>query len=132
MIERFMERKSLDWDSARVRMLDLQYHDLRPDKGLYYLLERQGLVERIVTDEEIAAAIYEPPQDTRAYFRGECLRRYGSAVFGVNWDSISFGVDDEPINRILMAEPLKGTREHVEELLDRSSTAADLVKNLRS
>jgi proteasome accessory factor A len=113
-------------------MLDLQYHDLRPDKGLYYLLERQGRAERIVTDEEINAAIHTPPLDTRAYFRGECLRKYGGAVFGVNWDSISFGVDGEPIKRILMAEPLKGTKGHVEELLANSPTAADLVKNLRA
>jgi hypothetical protein len=132
LIEGFIERKSLDWDAAQVRMLDLQYHDLRPDKGLYYILERQGRAERIVTDEEIAAAIHQPPQDTRAYFRGECLRRYGSAVFGVNWDSISFGVEDEPIKRILMAEPLKGTKGHVDELLEASPTAADLVRNLRA
>ena len=130
MIESFMQRKSLDWQSPQVEMLDLQYHDLRPEKGLYYLLERQGRVERIVTDEEIVTAIHTPPADTRAYFRGECLRRYGDAVFGVNWDSISFGVDGEPIKRILMAEPLKGTKSHVEELLTSSPTAADLVKNL--
>jgi proteasome accessory factor A len=132
MIEGFMERKSLDWQSPQVEMLDLQYHDLRPDKGLYYLLERQGRAERIVTDEEIAAAVHTPPPDTRAYFRGECLKKYGAAVFGVNWDSISFGVDGEPIKRILMTEPLKGTREHVEALLAESPTAADLVKNLRA
>jgi proteasome accessory factor PafA2 len=132
MIERFMERKSLDWNSPQVEMLDLQYHDLRPEKGLYYLLERQGRAERIVTDDEILAAIHTPPSDTRAYFRGECLKKYGAAVFGVNWDSISFGVDSEPIKRILMAEPLKGTKAHVEDLLESSPTAADLVRNLRA
>jgi proteasome accessory factor A len=132
LIEGFMERKSVDWNSPQVEMLDLQYHDLRPAKGLYYILERQGRAERIVTDDEISAAILKPPEDTRAYFRGECLKRYGAAVFGVNWDSISFGVGEEPINRILMAEPLKGTRAHVGALLDSSPTAADLVKNLRA
>ncbi|NQZ96594.1 MAG: proteasome accessory factor PafA2 [Myxococcales bacterium] len=132
MIESFMDRKELDWGAPQVQMLDLQYHDLRPDKGLYYLLERQGRAERIVSDAEIAAAITQPPSDTRAYFRGECLRRYGSAVFGVNWDSISFSVGDEPIKRILMAEPFKGSKEHVDELLNNSPTAADLVRNLRS
>jgi len=132
MVEGFMERKSLDWDAPQVQMLDLQYHDLRPDKGLYYMLERQGRVERIVRDEQIAAAITRPPEDTRAYFRGECLRRYGAAVFGVNWDSISFSVDDEPIKRIMMIEPLKGSKAHVQELLDNSPTAADLVENLRA
>jgi len=132
MIERFMDRKSLDWNSPQVEMLDLQYHDLRPEKGLYYLLERQGRAERIVADDEILAAVHTPPADTRAYFRGECLKKYGAAVFGVNWDSISFGVDSEPIKRILMAEPLKGTKAHVEDLLNSSPTAADLVRNLRA
>jgi proteasome accessory factor PafA2 len=132
LIEGFMERKSLDWDAPQVEMMDLQYHDLRPEKGLYYVLERQGKAERIVSDEEIISAIRKPPEDTRAYFRGECLRRYGPAVFGVNWDSISFSVDDEPIKRILMAEPLKGSKVHVEELLANSPTAADLVRNLRA
>jgi proteasome accessory factor A len=132
LIESFMERKELDWESPQVQMLDLQYHDLRPAKGLYYLLERQGKVERIVSDEEISRAIHNPPEDTRAYFRGQCLSRYGNEVFGVNWDSISFGIGDEPIKRVLMAEPLKGSKAHVEELLERSPTAVELVKNIRA
>ncbi|HVP31107.1 MAG TPA: depupylase/deamidase Dop [Myxococcota bacterium] len=132
LIESFMERKGLDWESPQVQMLDLQYHDTRADKGLYAMLERQGRVERIVTDAEIAAAVTEPPHDTRAYFRGECLKRYPAHVFGVNWDSISFGIGDEPIKRVLMGEPLKGSKAHVEELLAASPTAADLVRNLRA
>jgi proteasome accessory factor PafA2 len=132
LIENFVGRKGLDWDAPQVQLLDLQYHDLRPDKGLYYLLERQGKVERIVSDEEIARAVHHPPEDTRAYFRGGCLRRFGAEVFGVNWDSISFGIGDEPIKRVLMVEPLKGSKHHVDELFATSPTAADLVKNLRS
>jgi len=132
LIERFMDRKGLDWGSPQVQMMDLQYHDLRPDKGLYYLLERQGQVERTATDEEIVRAVTHPPEDTRAYFRGQCLKRYGGEVFGVNWDSISFGIGDEPIKRVLMAEPLKGSKAHVQDLLERSPTASDLVKNLRA
>ncbi len=132
LIQGFKERKELDWDSPQVHMLDLQYHDLRPDKGLYYLLERQGKVERIVEDEEIRRAIHDPPEDTRAYFRGSCLKLFGSEVFGVNWDSISFGIGDEPIKRVLMAEPLKGSKVHVEDLLSRSPSAADLVRNLKA
>ncbi len=132
LIEGFMERKGVDWGSPQVQMLDLQYHDLRPEKGLYYVLERQGRVKRMVTDEEIERAILYPPEDTRAYFRGGCLRRYGKQVFGVNWDSISFGIGDEPIKRVMMIEPLKGSKQHVEELFNSSPTAAELVRNLRS
>jgi proteasome accessory factor A len=127
-----MDRKGVDWGSPQVQMLDLQYHDLRPDKGLYYVLERQGRVRRVVTDEEIERAILYPPEDTRAYFRGGCLRRYGPQVFGVNWDSISFGIGDEPIKRVMMVEPLKGSKQHVEELFRSSPTAVELVRNLRS
>ena len=87
-------------------------------------------VERILSNDEIEYAIVNPPADTRAFFRGECIRRYGDSVFGVNWDSISFNLGEEPIKRILMNEPLKGTKRHVEELLRQSPTVADLVRNL--
>jgi proteasome accessory factor A len=132
LIEGFMDRKGLDWESPQVAMMDLQYHDTRPERGLYFLLERQGRVERIVGDEEIDRAVIAPPEDTRAYFRGQCLKRYPAEVFGVNWDSISFGIGSEPIKRVLMGEPLKGSKAHVEDLLTSSPTARDLVRNLRA
>ncbi len=132
LIEAFMERKGLDWHAPQVQMLDLQYHDIRPGKGLFYMLERQGRVERVTDEEEILAAIQAPPEDTRAYFRGECLKRYAPEVFGVNWDSISFGIEDEPVKRVMMSEPLKGSKVHVEELLNDSPDAAALVRNLRA
>ena len=132
VIEEYMSRRKVDWGHPQVQMLDLQYHDIRPDRGLYHLLERRGEVDRIVSDEEIARAVEIAPDDTRAYFRGECIRRYPDAVFGVNWDSISFNVGEDPIKRILMNEPLKGTKAHVKELLDASPTATDLVRNLTS
>jgi proteasome accessory factor A len=130
IITEYMARRNVDWQHPQVAMLDLQYHDSRPDKGLYNLLERRGEVDRIIEDEDIQKALAYPPDDTRAYFRGECIRRYGSTVFGVNWDSISFNLGDDPIKRILMNEPLKGTKAHVQELLDSSPTAEDLVRNL--
>ena len=83
-------------------------------------------------NEAVERAIFDPPTDTRAYFRGECIRRYPDSVFGVNWDSISFNVGDEPIKRILMNEPLKGTKAHVQDLLDESTTVDILVRNLTS
>ncbi|MBI3329229.1 MAG: proteasome accessory factor PafA2 family protein, partial [Nitrospinae bacterium] len=130
LLTSYMDRRGDDWGSARLAMIDLQYHDLRPDRGLYFLLERQGAVERIVTEPEIADAIESPPTDTRAYFRGMVLKKFREQVFGVNWDSLSFNLGDGPIKRILMEEPLKGTKAHVQGLLERSNTAAELVANL--
>jgi proteasome accessory factor A len=130
LLTSYMDRRREDWDSSRVAMMDLQYHDLRPDRGLYFLLERQGAVERILTEDEIADAIENPPPDTRAYFRGMVLKKFREQVFGVNWDSLSFNLGEGPIKRILMEEPLKGTKAHVQGLLERSKTAAELVANL--
>jgi proteasome accessory factor A len=130
LIRGYIEKRGLDWGHPQVAMLDLQYHDIRPDKGLYHLLERRGEVDRVIDNEAIELAVHQPPADTRAYFRGECIRRYGRKVFGVNWDSISFDLGEEPIKRILMNEPLKGTKSHVEGLLQSSPTAEDLVRNL--
>jgi proteasome accessory factor A len=72
----------------------------------------------------------DPPEDTRAYFRGQCLKKFKHQIFGVNWDSISFNLGDGPIKRIMMEEPTRGTKHHVQALLDRSETAADLVANI--
>lgn len=130
LLTAYMDRRAENWDSWRVAMMDLQYHDVRPDRGLYFLLERQGAVERIVTEQEIVEAIENPPVDTRAYFRGMVLKKFREQVFGVNWDSLSFNLGEGPIKRILMEEPLKGTKAHVQDLLERSKTAAELVTNL--
>ncbi len=132
LITSYMSKKGCSWKDPRVLMIDLQYHDIREDKGLFYLLQKEGKVERIVREEEIIHAIDNPPQDTRAYFRGMCIKKYKNEVFGVNWDSISFNIGEQSIKRILMAEPLKGTKSHVYELIENSATARDLVNYLSS
>ena len=130
LLLKYMDRKGAGWSDPQIAMMDLQYHDTRPDKGLYYLLERRGDVERVISDDAIERAVFAPPTDTRAYFRGECIRRFGSSIFGVNWDSISFNLGEEPIKRILMNEPLKGTKAHVQDLLDSCTTVEELVRNI--
>ena len=127
-----MDRRAEDWDSSRVAMMDLQYHDLRQDRGLYFLMERQGAVERILTEQDIADAIESPPVDTRAYFRGMVLKKFRDQVFGVNWDSMSFNLGEGPIKRILMEEPLKGTKAATGALFDAATDAADLLRRLQS
>jgi proteasome accessory factor A len=130
LIDAYRSRKGVDWEHPQVHMMDLQYHDIRPDKGLYFLLERRGDIDRVIGNDEIEAALKGPPADTRAFFRGECIRRFPDSIFGVNWDSISFNVGDDPVKRILMNEPLKGTKGHVEQLLDECEDVASLVDSL--
>src|ERR671931_2359304 len=127
LLTNYMERRESGWDDPRIAMMDLQYHDIRPEAGLYYVLERSGAARRMLAEEDIVRSMDDPPEDTRAYFRGQCLKKFKNQIFGVNWDSISFNLGDGPIKRIMMEEPTRGTKRHVQQLLDRSETAADLV-----
>ena len=130
LLEGYRDRDGLDWDSPRLQLVDLQYADIRPDKGLYQRLVARGAMKTLLTPGQAANAAYEPPTDTRAYFRGECLRRYGTSVVAASWDSVIFDVGRESMVRVPMAEPLRGTKAHVGELLDRCSDAASLVAAL--
>jgi proteasome accessory factor PafA2 len=130
LINAYTSRKGCSFDDQRVFMMDLQYHDLRRDKGLFFTLERQGYVERILTDEEILLAMKTPPADTRAYFRGMCLQKYPKEVYGVSWSSIIFDTGDLAVKRIPMTDPYRGTQKLVAEVLERSETAAELLENI--
>jgi len=130
LLHNYCHKHQCGWDDPRVAMIDLQYHDIRPEKGLFYILQRQQRIERILSDDEIAHAVAHPPEDTRAYFRGECLQRYRADVYGVSWGAISFNVGQGTVKRILMPDPGKGTRQHVQELLEKSQTAEELLTNI--
>ncbi|MBA2419468.1 MAG: proteasome accessory factor PafA2 [Nocardioidaceae bacterium] len=129
LLEAYRERDGLDWDNAKLQLIDLQYADLRPDKGLFHRLVRSGRMQRLLTDEEISRAVSEPPHDTRAYFRGTCLSRYPGEVAAASWDSVIFDLPGhDSLQRIPTLEPLRGTRDHVGALLDRSPTAESLIE----
>jgi proteasome accessory factor A len=132
LIETYLAKHGLGWTDSRAVMIDLQYHDIRPGKGLYGKLEEAETVDRIVTDDEVSKAIYDPPKDTRAYFRGMCLQKYSDEVVSASWDSVIFDLKEGPLKKIFMLEPLRGTEAHVRELLNDSPTAADLLRNISS
>jgi hypothetical protein len=76
-------------------------------------------------------AMTEPPSSTRAYFRGKCLARWPDAVVAANWDSVILDVGSDPLRRIPMMEPLRGTKAHVEPLFEQVGTPAELVERLQ-
>ncbi|MGO9343182.1 MAG: depupylase/deamidase Dop [Acidimicrobiales bacterium] len=126
LIEGYQDRHGLDWDDHRLAALDLQYHDLRPERSLFARLD----TEHLVTEQDVLSAVSEPPRRTRAYFRGQCLKRWASSVASANWDSIVFDLGTDPLRRVPMMDPLRGTAEHTEELLKASSSPADLLTRL--
>lgn len=126
LISGYRKRHGLEWGDARLHALDLQYHDLRPEKSL---ARRVGL-ETICDPELVLRGISFPPEDTRAYFRGACLAKFGDEIVSANWDSMVFDVGSEPLRRVAMMEPSRGTASHVASVIESSRTAAELLAQL--
>jgi hypothetical protein len=126
LIGAYRDKHGLDWDDARLAAMDIQYHDLRPERSLS---DRCGL-ERLSTDEEVEVGTTEPPSDTRAYFRGKCLQRWPGSIVAANWDSLVFDIGQDPLRRVPMMEPSRGTEAHVGELLASVSSASELLARL--
>jgi proteasome accessory factor A len=126
ILDGYRERHGLRWNDSRLAALALQYHDLRPERSLS---ARAGLV-RLTTDAEVERATTEPPEDTRAYFRGRCLQRWADQVVSANWDSMVFDIGEDTLRRVPMMEPGRGTRAHVGSVIDESASPADLLARL--
>jgi len=131
LMQRYVERDGLAWDDAKLKLVDVQYHDVRQDRGLYNRMAAAGRVERLVGEDEIRAAIANPPRDTRAYFRGRCLERFRDSVAAAGWDSIIFDVGRDTLQRVPMMDPGRGGADQTEALLDRVTSAAELLDALQ-
>lgn len=131
LLEGMRRRDHLEWDHPRLAAVDLQWSDVRPERGLYHRLVGAGAVERLVAEEDVQAAVTTPPEDTRAYFRGRTLARFGAHVTAASWDSVVFDVPGAPtLQRVPMRDPLRGTRAHVADLLDSAPDVRALLAAL--
>lgn len=131
MIESYMDRKGCGWDDPRMKLMDLQYHDVRPEKGLFYTLERSQLIERIVTEDEIQQAELTPPTGTRAYFRGRCVRKFAKSLYGASWTSVLFEAGSTTIKKVPLMDPHRGSSALTKELLDSVDSVDALLDKLK-
>ena len=122
----YASRNGLHTGDLKLRAIDLQYHDLRRDRCL---ARRVGL-KRLIDETDINAAMLIPPDSTRAYFRGRCVEKFGDAVIAANWDSLVFDLGIDPLRRVPMDDPLRGTADLVANVIDESSTVLELVQRL--
>ena len=130
LLEGYRQREGLGWDAPKLHLVDLQYADVRLDKGLHNRLVARGAVRSLVGSAEVDRAVTAPPEDTRAYFRGRCLDKYPGEVAAASWDSLIFDVGRASLQRVPTLEPLRGTKAHVGALLDSCDTALELVEAL--
>ncbi len=131
LLQRYRDRDGMEWGDPRLRAICIQWADVREDKGLFHRMEQRGRVDRLIDDVAVKSAVTQPPEDTRAYFRGRCLEKYAREVAAASWDSVIFDVPGQAsLQRVPMLEPLRGTRENVGDLLDRCDSAAHLLAEL--
>ncbi|HEY8081513.1 MAG TPA: proteasome accessory factor PafA2 family protein, partial [Acidimicrobiales bacterium] len=128
LVEGYQARHGAEDGDPRLHVLDVQYHDLRPERCL---AARAGL-EVLVDPADAKAAVTLPPRDTRAFFRGMCLTKFPDEIVTANWDSLVFDLGTDPLRRVPMMDPLRGTAAHTEALLSRCDTAAQLLDELGS
>ena len=121
LMHSYMERKNCGWDDPRLLLIDLQYHDIKRSRGLYYLMEKRGLANRVVSDEDIQLAMEEPPQTTRAKIRGDFIRfaREKNRSYTVDWTYLKLnGYWEETI---LCMDPFSASDRRVDELIAASA-----------
>jgi proteasome accessory factor A len=121
LIDRYVERKDCGMDDPRVLLMDLQYHDVKRTRGLYYLMESRLIDERVVDEEAVQRAMTVPPQTTRAKVRGDFIRfaRAKNRSYTVDWTYLKLnGYWEETI---LCMDPFSSVNRRVEELVSQVS-----------
>jgi proteasome accessory factor PafA2 len=131
LMRSYAERDRLSWDSPKLALIDLQYADVDPRRGLYHALVAKGRMQRLISDDEIERARTCPPEDTRAYFRGRVMEKFGADVVAASWDSVIFDVPGRTaLQRLPLLDPLRGTREQVGAMLDECADVTALFSAL--
>ncbi|MEX2457447.1 MAG: Pup--protein ligase [Actinomycetota bacterium] len=117
LIEAYREKHSLPLSHPRVTLVDLAYHDVNRNRGLYYLLERRGKMDRVATDKAIQRAMREPPQTTRARLRGEFIKQAKQKRRDYTVDWVHLKLNDQAQRTVLCKDPFRSTDERVEQLI---------------
>ena len=131
LMESYRERDGLGWGSPKLALIDLQYCDVDPRRSLFAALVRKGRMRRLITDDEVERARLQPPADTRAYFRGRVMEKFGSAVVAASWDSVIFDVPGQAgAAAAAAARPAEGHPAQVGAMIDASADVPELFDNL--
>jgi proteasome accessory factor A len=117
LIEAYREKHSLPLSHPRVTLVDLAYHDVNRNRGLYYLMERRDKMDRVVTDKGVTKAMREPPQTTRARLRGEFIRQAKAKRRDYTVDWVHLKLNDQAQRTVLCKDPFRSTDERVEQLI---------------
>jgi proteasome accessory factor A len=118
LIDRYRASHDLPLGHPRIAQLDLAYHDIRRERGLYYLLERKGAVSRVASDLRIFEAKSVPPQTTRARLRGAFIKRAQERRRDFTVDWVHLKLNDQAQRTVLCKDPFRAEDDRVQRLID--------------
>jgi proteasome accessory factor A len=132
LITTYIDDKGLSIDDPIVEALDIKYSEITAANGIAQILRNNNRLKRYLPNEQIEDAIDEPPASTRAWFRGKVLSKFPDSVSAASWDSVILDLDKtEPLLRISTTDPLRGTKELAEEILEKSNNVQELANLIR-
>jgi hypothetical protein len=130
LLDSFREQENLEWTSPWLQSLDLEYHLLKHDEGLFFALENSGQMKQLIGEAEIIHAVQHPPVSSRAYLRGRSVLKFAREMKTAQWDNLVFKVGDQ-MYRLDMSQAFPGMRlEEMITAMDRSKTIHDLIREL--
>jgi Pup amidohydrolase len=132
LLETFIQDEHLDWDDPWLASLDLEYHNLDPDRGLFYGLEAERQTTRVCSDHDIQQAVKHGPVDTRGGLRGLCVQRFGQDIASIQWENVQFHDHHAELHLDLMdlLDPESVAR--CRSVIEHAETPSELVKSLKN
>jgi proteasome accessory factor A len=92
VLETYREELGADWGDDALHSVDMEYHNIDPNQGLYHALVRMNRMRRLVSETDILDAVTDPPNDTRAHGRSQVIRALlsrRSRRYWVDWDMVA-------------------------------------------
>jgi proteasome accessory factor A len=130
LLSAFVEEEGIEWSDPWLRSLDLEYHNIDLETSLYYELQKENGVRRLVSEEDILNATGTPPSDSRAYVRGRAMERFGDHVHSAQWDCLTFRVNGKSAQLSLNPLVDEGVLARYQQALDAATSAEDFLKRL--
>jgi Pup amidohydrolase len=131
LLNELQEEEKLQWSNPWLQAIDLEYHNIDLERGLYYELLRQGTMRRVVSEDEIRRAIFSPPETTRAFFRGRAVARFTDQIESIQWNEIVLSSAGRS-QRIALPEPADENLKRLNAAVRESATFADFLRALGS
>ncbi|MEP6698964.1 MAG: proteasome accessory factor PafA2 family protein, partial [Verrucomicrobiota bacterium] len=130
LLSSFREEEKLEWSDPWLQAIDLEYHNIQADRGLFHELQRRGSMRSLVTEKEINDAIFSPPETTRAWFRGQAVARFKHAISSIQWDEIAFS-DGRKSRLVKLPEPAGDDRlEELNKVVNAENQFDDFIRAL--